>query len=266
MLARLTRLSLRRCLHTQSTQPISHARFNRVGLGFAAGVVTSYFAWRMTSDHNRIALDSSAPLPAPASPSRKSTQANAPPAPSTPSSKESALEPVALHPQASTETSTDTSSPNESPIASEGSGTPPEEGDSHGSNSAAYNPITGEINWDCPCLGGMAHGPCGQEFREAFSCFVYSEDEPKGINCVDKFKAMQDCFRAHPDVYADEIMDDEDEEAPAAPTDTNALDESASNVPPTEQREGPTKTEKTHKKPKREQAPTSASSPEPVQA
>ncbi|TFY59051.1 hypothetical protein EVG20_g7932 [Dentipellis fragilis] len=82
-----------------------------------------------------------------------------------------------------------------------------------GASQGAYNPETGEINWDCPCLGGMAHGPCGQQFREAFSCFVYSEDEPKGINCVDKFKAMQDCFREHPDVYGEEIMrDDEDEE------------------------------------------------------
>ena len=31
----------------------------------------------------------------------------------------------------------------------------------------------GEINWDCPCLGGMPHGPCGQEFKDAFSCFHY---------------------------------------------------------------------------------------------
>lgn len=67
----------------------------------------------------------------------------------------------------------------------------------------AFNPVTGEINWDCPCLGGMAYGPCGMEFREAFSCFVFSEQEPKGIDCVEKFKAMQDCFRAHPEVYAD---------------------------------------------------------------
>ena len=32
---------------------------------------------------------------------------------------------------------------------------------------------SGEINWDCPCLGGMAQGPCGQEFKDAFSCFHY---------------------------------------------------------------------------------------------
>lgn len=70
-------------------------------------------------------------------------------------------------------------------------------------SGGAFNPETGEINWDCPCLGGMAHGPCGPEFREAFSCFVFSEDEPKGINCVDKFQNMQNCFRAHPEVYAD---------------------------------------------------------------
>lgn len=52
----------------------------------------------------------------------------------------------------------------------------------------AFNSETGEINWDCPCLGGMAHGPCGDEFKAAFSCFVYSEEEPKGVECIDKFK------------------------------------------------------------------------------
>lgn len=38
-----------------------------------------------------------------------------------------------------------------------------------------YGPIlpNGEINWECPCLGGAAHGPCGTEFRAAFSCFHY---------------------------------------------------------------------------------------------
>lgn len=52
----------------------------------------------------------------------------------------------------------------------------------------AFNPETGEINWDCPCLGGMAHGPCGEEFKAAFSCFVYSNEEPKGVECIEKFK------------------------------------------------------------------------------
>jgi len=76
----------------------------------------------------------------------------------------------------------------------------------------AFNPETGEINWDCPCLGGMAHGPCGEEFKAAFSCFVYSDAEPKGVECIDKFKGMQDCFRLHPEMYASELEDDEVEE------------------------------------------------------
>lgn len=59
-----------------------------------------------------------------------------------------------------------------------------EEADQQG----AFNPETGEINWDCPCLGGMAHGPCGEEFKAAFSCFVYSTEDPKGMDCIDRFK------------------------------------------------------------------------------
>ncbi|KAJ5517067.1 hypothetical protein N7527_008627 [Penicillium freii] len=45
---------------------------------------------------------------------------------------------------------------------------------------AAFNPETGEINWNCPCLGG----PC-------------------------------DCFRQYPEVYGAELEDDD--ETPAAP-------------------------------------------------
>ncbi|CCA66331.1 related to MIA40-mitochondrial intermembrane space protein, involved in import and assembly of intermembrane space proteins [Serendipita indica DSM 11827] len=77
-----------------------------------------------------------------------------------------------------------------------------------GKNTGAFDPETGEINWDCPCLGGMAHGPCGPQFREAFSCFVFSEAEPKGVDCVEKFRAMQDCFREHPDVYAEGVSNE----------------------------------------------------------
>ncbi|CCK70637.1 Mia40p KNAG_0E03830 [Huiozyma naganishii CBS 8797] len=68
----------------------------------------------------------------------------------------------------------------------------------------AYNPDTGEINWDCPCLGGLAYGPCGEEFRLAFSCFVYSDKGTKTAECLDKFHVMQNCFQAHPDYYFDD--------------------------------------------------------------
>ncbi|TKA81673.1 hypothetical protein B0A55_01330 [Friedmanniomyces simplex] len=77
----------------------------------------------------------------------------------------------------------------------------------------AFNEETGEINWDCPCLGGMAHGPCGEQFRAAFSCFVYSKDEPKGVDCIEHFKTMQNCFRDHPEVYGAEL-EDEDAQPP----------------------------------------------------
>lgn len=93
----------------------------------------------------------------------------------------------------------------------------------------AFNPETGEINWDCPCLGGMATGPCGDEFKAAFSCFVFSKEEPKGMDCIDKFKSvtpqlytrkhpltrrrnMQNCFRQYPEVYGSEIDTDDDED------------------------------------------------------
>lgn len=101
------------------------------------------------------------------------------------------------------------------PDAQPTSASDPNELEEEASNEGAFNPVTGEINWDCPCLGGMAHGPCGPEFRAAFSCFVFSEEEPKGMDCIDKFKGMQDCFRAHPDVYAAELEGDDDEELDA---------------------------------------------------
>jgi len=94
------------------------------------------------------------------------------------------------------------------PVAPGGPGGP-EDLEAEAGQQGAFNEETGEINWDCPCLGGMAHGPCGEQFREAFSCFVFSQDEPKGIDCIDKFKGMQDCFREHPDVYGAELEDDE---------------------------------------------------------
>jgi len=72
----------------------------------------------------------------------------------------------------------------------------------------------GEINWSCPCLGGMATGPCGVEFREAFTCFHYSEAEPKGSECFDSFKKMQECMAEYPAIYdkSDEKDGKKDEE------------------------------------------------------
>ncbi|KAG8236179.1 hypothetical protein J437_LFUL013445 [Ladona fulva] len=68
----------------------------------------------------------------------------------------------------------------------------------------------GEINWNCPCLGGIATGPCGVEFREAFSCFHYSKADPKGSDCVSTFQAMQECMSKYPTLYKSMNDDDED--------------------------------------------------------
>lgn len=68
---------------------------------------------------------------------------------------------------------------------------------------------SGEINWDCPCLQGMADGPCGEQFKDAFSCFHYSEAEVKGADCVPQFRDMQICFSKYPEIYG---KDEEKEE------------------------------------------------------
>ncbi|KAG2132000.1 uncharacterized protein EDB93DRAFT_1340208 [Suillus bovinus] len=191
MLRTITRLPLRRCLHTNVTSSStrvfkSDSTRPRLVLG-ATVAFAAYMAWSLSSDSQRISLDAqpvSAPKKLPAS-----TTPSLPAADSTPP-------PI--------QTSSETSVPM---LDEDADKTPPaapvEAQSEEQSSGGAYNPVTGEINWDCPCLGGMAHGPCGPEFREAFSCFVYSEKEPKGIDCVEKFKAMQTCFREHPDVYGD---------------------------------------------------------------
>ncbi|KAK2030620.1 CHCH domain-containing protein [Colletotrichum zoysiae] len=86
----------------------------------------------------------------------------------------------------------------------------PEALEAEADQQGAFNPETGEINWDCPCLGGMADGPCGEEFKAAFSCFVYSKEEPKGMDCIEKFQGMQTCFRKYPEVYGAELADDDE--------------------------------------------------------
>ncbi|KAG6891462.1 hypothetical protein C0992_006193 [Termitomyces sp. T32_za158] len=201
MFSRLARLPLRRCLHTA---PPPAPRRLHIALGASAGVA-AYLAFRLTSHTQTIALDSG-PLETPPEPSIPvQNEKPAPPGESTGAAPEG-------------EPSGEAASAGES-----------QEG---GASGGAFNPATGEINWDCPCLGGMAHGPCGPQFREAFSCFVFSEDEPKGINCVEKFKAMQNCFREHPEIYADEIDDDDDEAAPAAESGSSPSPDTANNETP----------------------------------
>nr|KAF6310242.1 coiled-coil-helix-coiled-coil-helix domain containing 4 [Myotis myotis] len=73
----------------------------------------------------------------------------------------------------------------------------------------------GDINWNCPCLGGMASGPCGEQFKSAFSCFHYSTEDLKGSDCVDQFRAMQECMQKYPDLYPQDEEEEEEEKKPA---------------------------------------------------
>uniref|UniRef100_H3ARG0 Coiled-coil-helix-coiled-coil-helix domain containing 4 n=1 Tax=Latimeria chalumnae TaxID=7897 RepID=H3ARG0_LATCH len=73
---------------------------------------------------------------------------------------------------------------------------------------------SGAINWNCPCLGGMASGPCGEQFKTAFSCFHYSQEDVKGSDCVEQFRSMQECMQRYPELYPQE---EEEEEAAAKP-------------------------------------------------
>ncbi|KAK8739824.1 hypothetical protein OTU49_003214 [Cherax quadricarinatus] len=67
----------------------------------------------------------------------------------------------------------------------------------------------GEINWACPCLGGMTTGPCGVEFRESFTCFHYSTADPKGSDCFEPFSRMTECMSQYPNVYGSKNDDRE---------------------------------------------------------
>uniref|UniRef100_A0A8C1LK83 Coiled-coil-helix-coiled-coil-helix domain containing 4b n=1 Tax=Cyprinus carpio TaxID=7962 RepID=A0A8C1LK83_CYPCA len=61
---------------------------------------------------------------------------------------------------------------------------------------------SGEINWDCPCLGGMASGACGEQFKTLFTCFHFSQEEVKGLDCLEQFRSVQKCFRQHPELFS----------------------------------------------------------------
>ena len=192
-------------MHTQARQNPRSLQANRLAFaGAASAVVLTYFAWRTSSPSKQLSMDTSKKI-------RKHRPSN--PIPSgfmtvlvTIAENAKAFDHVARIepvPVAEPEPTSEQTTP--SPVTRDDEGPEGEPGQPQ-PGATAFNPETGEINWDCPCLGGMAHGPCGMQFREAFSCFVFSEQEPKGIDCVEKFKAMQDCFREHPDIYAEGVF------------------------------------------------------------
>ncbi|KAG5274478.1 hypothetical protein AALO_G00136750 [Alosa alosa] len=103
----------------------------------------------------------------------------------------------------------------------------------------------GDINWNCPCLGGMASGPCGQQFKEAFSCFHYSKEEVKGSECVENFRNMQECMQRYPELYP---QDDDNE--PSKETDDAAAPTATDETAPTNEKDsGPAESSPTSEEP-----------------
>lgn len=68
----------------------------------------------------------------------------------------------------------------------------------------------------------MASGPCGTEFKDAFSCFHYSKEEVKGSECLEQFRAMQECMQRFPELYPQE--DDKAPEEKSSETDQTLQD------------------------------------------
>ncbi|KAG4098016.1 hypothetical protein H8356DRAFT_1425106 [Neocallimastix lanati (nom. inval.)] len=54
-------------------------------------------------------------------------------------------------------------------------------GNKPSNNDFSFNSETGEINWNCPCLGDITKGLCAKEYKAAFSCYIYSQAYPKGM-------------------------------------------------------------------------------------
>jgi hypothetical protein len=50
-----------------------------------------------------------------------------------------------------------------------------------------------------PPTAELRDGPCGQPFVSAFTCFIKSEHEEKGMDCIDHFKSFHECLNKHPD-------------------------------------------------------------------
>ncbi|XP_051269989.1 mitochondrial intermembrane space import and assembly protein 40 [Dicentrarchus labrax] len=91
---------------------------------------------------------------------------------------------------------------------------------------------SGDINWNCPCLGGMASGPCGSQFKEAFSCFHYSKEEVKGSECIDNFRNMQECMQRYPELYPQEEEKESSSQAESNSGSVSATPTEGSALPP----------------------------------
>ncbi|XP_043694102.1 mitochondrial intermembrane space import and assembly protein 40 homolog [Telopea speciosissima] len=62
---------------------------------------------------------------------------------------------------------------------------------------------------ECPCVAKLRKGPCGDQFSEAFVCFLKSTAEEKGSDCVHPFVALQNCIKENPDAFPKDVLDED---------------------------------------------------------
>ncbi|OIT00725.1 PREDICTED: mitochondrial intermembrane space import and assembly protein 40 homolog [Nicotiana attenuata] len=63
---------------------------------------------------------------------------------------------------------------------------------------------------ECPCIAHLRSGPCGNQFSDAFLCFLKSTAEEKGSDCISPFVALQSCIKANPNAFSKDILEDDD--------------------------------------------------------
>ena len=51
-----------------------------------------------------------------------------------------------------------------------------------------------QIDWNSPPLKKLTNGNCGNEFKDAFQCFIKSKHIEKGSDCIDTFNKIQNCL------------------------------------------------------------------------
>lgn len=62
---------------------------------------------------------------------------------------------------------------------------------------------------ECPCIADLRKGPCGNQFSEAFLCFLKSTAEEKGSDCVNPFVALQSCIKSNPNAFPKDVLGDD---------------------------------------------------------
>ncbi|XP_061166320.1 mitochondrial intermembrane space import and assembly protein 40-like [Saccostrea echinata] len=92
----------------------------------------------------------------------------------------------------------------------------------------------GDLNFGCPCVGGLHAGPCGYEMREFLSCNYYNskdKEDPRGQGCDEKLDTMMSCIQKHADYYREKMSgDDEEEEDPFTITENEEEEVSSSHI------------------------------------